>query len=72
MLSGGGASSSSSGGWQPRRAMSVSALFNGFKWPFGGGADAAGVQPLTPQWSCWFLWGGGGVTRVCCHEWRGA
>jgi hypothetical protein len=22
--------------------MSVSALFSGFKWPFGGGADAAG------------------------------
>jgi hypothetical protein len=22
--------------------LSVSALFNGFKWPFGGSADAAG------------------------------
>jgi hypothetical protein len=45
MLSGGApgsGSSSSSSGWQQRRAMSVSALFSGFKWPFGGGADAAG------------------------------
>jgi len=35
-------SGSSGSNWNPqqqRRAMSVSALFSGFKWPFGGGGE---------------------------------